>query len=290
MNITTALPAIPVTSAPPMESMQTDNAAKALVSEPTATEKQNNSADSTAPTYSPNGKVAKKGKESAEGEAKGAEAKGAESEEAKGEEKADATEEKKPNGQQLDEQEFEKVDELKSRDQEVRVHEQAHAAVGGQYAGSPSYEYERGPDGKSYAVGGEVQIDVSPVQGDPQATIQKMQVVRRAALAPAQPSAADRAIAADAANKATQARAELAKQQVQGDGEDGEQAPDISINAPFKKSLEGEGEASKSESPDAAAPAEQGKKTLSAPERGAMVASFYDNKVRPSVDSFSATA
>ncbi|RXS43566.1 hypothetical protein EST55_05820 [Idiomarina sp. 29L] len=268
--------------------MQTDNAAKALVSEPTATEKQNNSADSAAPTYSPNGKVAKKGKDSAEGEAKGAESKGAESEEAKGEEKADATEEKKPNGQQLDEQELEKVDELKSRDQEVRVHEQAHAAVGGQYAGSPSYEYERGPDGKSYAVGGEVQIDVSPVQGDPQATIQKMQVVRRAALAPAQPSAADRSIAADAANKATQARAELAKQQVQD--EEGEQSPDISINAPFKKSLEGEGEASNSESPDAAAPAEQGKKTLSAPERGAMVASFYDNKVRPSVDSFSATA
>jgi hypothetical protein len=270
-----------------MESMQTDNAAKALVSEPTATEKQNNSADSAAPTYSPNGKVAKKGKETADGE-KGAEAKGSESEETKDEKKADATEEKKPNGQQLDEQELEKVDELKSRDQEVRVHEQAHAAVGGQYAGSPSYDYERGPDGKSYAVGGEVQIDVSPVQGDPQATIQKMQVVRRAALAPAQPSAADRSIAADAANKATQARAELAQQQVQGEGEDGEQAPDISINAPFKKSLEGEG--SDKDSSDSAASAEQGKKTLSAPERGAMVASFYDNKVRPSVDSFSATA
>ncbi len=289
MNITTALPAIPVTSAPPMESMQTDNAAKALVSEPTATEKQNNSADSAAATYSPNGKVAKKGKETAEGE-KGAETKGSESEETKDEKKADATEEKKPNGQQLDEQEVEKVDELKSRDQEVRVHEQAHAAVGGQYAGSPSYDYERGPDGKSYAVGGEVQIDVSPVQGDPQATIQKMQVVRRAALAPAQPSAADRSIAADAANKATQARAELAQQQVQGEGEDGEQNPDISINAPFKKSLEGEGASSGGDSSDSAAPAEQGKKTLSAPERGAMVASFYDNKVRPSVDSFSATA
>ncbi|KPD24323.1 putative metalloprotease CJM1_0395 family protein [Idiomarina zobellii] len=287
MNITTALPAIPVTSAPPMESMQTDNAAKALVSEPTATEKQNNSTDSAASTYSPNGKAAKKGKETAEGE-KGAEAKGSESEETKGEKKADATEEKKPNGQKLDEQELEKVDELKSRDQEVRVHEQAHAAVGGQYAGSPSYEYERGPDGKSYAVGGEVQIDVSPVQGDPQATIQKMQVVRRAAMAPAEPSAADRAIAAEATNKATQARAELAQQQIKS-GEEGENSnPDISINAPFKKSLEGEG--SDKGSSGSAAPAEQGKKTLSAPERGAMVASFYDNKVRPSVDSFSATA
>jgi hypothetical protein len=115
-----------------------------------------------------------------------------------------------------------------------------------------------------------------------------MQVVRRAALAPAQPSAADRSIAADAANKATQARAELAQQQVQGEEKDGEQAPDISINAPFKKSLEGE--SSDKDSSESAAPAEQGKKTLSAPERGAMVASFYDNKVRPSVDSFSATA
>lgn len=287
MNITTALPAIPVTSAPPMESMQTDNAAKALVSEPTATEKQNNSADSAASTYSPNGKAAKKGKETAEGE-KGAEAKGSESEETKDDKKADATEEKKPNGQELDEQELEKVDELKSRDQEVRVHEQAHAAVGGRYASAPSYEYERGPDGKSYAVGGEVQIDVSPVQGDPEATIQKMQVVRRAAMAPAEPSPADRAIAAEATNKATQARAELAQQQIKS-GEEGENSnPDISINAPFKKSLEGEG--SDKDSSDSAAPAEQGKKTLSAPERGAMVASFYDNKVRPSVDSFSATA
>lgn len=257
MNITTALPAIPVTSALPMESMQADNAAKALVSEPAATEKQNNDTDNTAPTYSATGKAAKKDEE-AEAESKEAE-------------------EKKPNGQQLSEEDVQKVDELKSRDQEVRVHEQTHAAVGGQYAGSPSYGYERGPDGKSYAVSGEVQIDVSPVKGDPQATIQKMQVVRRAALAPAQPSAADRSIAADATSKATQARAELAKQQIEGEPE--EQGPDISINAPSNKSLEGKGGG-----------AEEGKKTLSSPERGEMVASFYGQKVRPSVDSFSATA
>jgi phage repressor protein C with HTH and peptisase S24 domain len=235
-----------------MESMQTDNADRALVSEPSATEKQKNETR--------NGRDTADTEKSPE---KGAEAK--------------ASEQKKSNGEQLSEEDIKKVDELKSRDQEVRIHEQAHAAVGGQHAGAPSYGYERGPDGKSYVVSGEVQIDVSPVQGDPQATIQKMQVVRRAALAPAQPSSADRAIAADATAKATQARAELAQQQIEGEPDD--QGANISINAPSNKSLEGEGDGT-----------EEGKKTLSSPERGEMIASFYDQKVRPSVDSFSATA
>lgn len=111
--------------------------------------------------------------------------------------------------QQLAQQELQ-IKELKARDTEVRVHEQAHAAVGGQHAGSPSYEYQRGPDGTNYAVGGEVQIDVGAISGDPQATIEKMQTVRSAALAPAQPSGADRAIAADATQKIATAQAELA--------------------------------------------------------------------------------
>ena len=109
-------------------------------------------------------------------------------------------------------EEIQALEELQRRDQEVRVHEQAHAAIGGRYAGAPSYEYERGSNGKSYAVAGEVQIDVSVVEGNPQATIEKMAVVRRAALAPAQPSSADRAIAAEASQKEAQARAELNQQ------------------------------------------------------------------------------
>ncbi|MBD1582003.1 putative metalloprotease CJM1_0395 family protein [Pseudoalteromonas sp. S16_S37] len=114
------------------------------------------------------------------------------------------------------------VQELKARDQEVRLHEQAHARVGGQYAGSPSYEYQRGPDGNNYAVGGEVMIDVAEVPGDPRQTIDKMQTVRAAALAPAEPSGADRAIAADATQKLAAAQAELAKQQISGDDEQSE--------------------------------------------------------------------
>lgn len=110
---------------------------------------------------------------------------------------------------QLSEQEQRLLRELVARDREVRAHEQAHANVGGRYAGSPSYTFQRGPDGRQYAVGGEVAIDVSPIPGDPQATIEKAQVVRRAALAPAEPSAQDRAVAAEATAIEQQARAEL---------------------------------------------------------------------------------
>ncbi|MEM6544436.1 MAG: putative metalloprotease CJM1_0395 family protein, partial [Pseudomonadota bacterium] len=56
-------------------------------------------------------------------------------------------------------------------------------------------------------------IDVSPVPGDPQATIEKARIVRRAALAPAEPSAQDRRVAAEATALEQQARAELLAQE-----------------------------------------------------------------------------
>jgi len=102
---------------------------------------------------------------------------------------------------------------LKERDREVRAHENAHASAGGGYAGAPSYEFTRGPDGVQYAVGGQVDIDVSEVAGDPRATIAKLEVVRSAALAPARPSGQDRAVAAAAAAKTQEARAELAAEE-----------------------------------------------------------------------------
>ncbi|WP_299589682.1 putative metalloprotease CJM1_0395 family protein [uncultured Tateyamaria sp.] len=107
------------------------------------------------------------------------------------------------------------VKELRARDAEVRRHEQAHAAVGGQYAGAPTYSYQTGPDGRQYAVGGAVSIDVSPVDGDPGATISKMEVVKSAALAPAEPSAADRQVAALADALRAQAVADLAAERSQ---------------------------------------------------------------------------
>lgn len=110
--------------------------------------------------------------------------------------------------QQQEVQEQRVIDQLKSRDREVRAHEQAHAAVGGALAGSPSYEYQTGPDGKKYAVGGEVSIDVSKTN-DPESTIRKMQTVRAAALAPAEPSSQDRKVAAEASRNIAEARAEM---------------------------------------------------------------------------------
>ena len=112
-------------------------------------------------------------------------------------------------------EEQEVVEALRQRDAEVRRHEQAHKSVGGQYAGAISYTYQSGPDGRRYAVGGEVPIDASPISGDPEATILKLEQVRRAALAPAEPSSADQAIAARASQGIQQARAELAQQRTE---------------------------------------------------------------------------
>lgn len=102
------------------------------------------------------------------------------------------------------------VEELKKRDREVRQHEQAHLAAGaGIVVSGPTYQFQRGPDGKEYAIGGEVQIDASPIPDDPEATIRKMQQVQAAALAPAEPSPQDRKVASQAAKNQAQARAEL---------------------------------------------------------------------------------
>lgn len=108
--------------------------------------------------------------------------------------------------------EQEQVRALRNRDREVRAHERAHLAAAGPHArGGARYTFETGPDGRSYAVAGEVRIDTTPVPDDPQATLIKAQQVRRAALAPAQPSPQDRRVAAEAAAMASRARNELAR-------------------------------------------------------------------------------
>jgi hypothetical protein len=109
----------------------------------------------------------------------------------------------------LDQQELAQLQQLKRRDMEVRAHEQAHLSAAGQYArGSASFTYQKGPDGVSYAVGGEVGIDIAK-ESTPAATITKMQTIKRAALAPANPSSADKRIAARASATEAQARQEL---------------------------------------------------------------------------------
>jgi hypothetical protein len=102
---------------------------------------------------------------------------------------------------------------LKQTDREVRQHEMAHQTAGGPYTGGASYDYEVGPDGKRYAVAGEVPIDYGPVPGDPQATVEKMQTVIAAAMAPADPSPKDLQVAAQARQYLLEAKLEAAQKQ-----------------------------------------------------------------------------
>lgn len=123
------------------------------------------------------------------------------------------TQDEKQKGE-LSEEEKKVVEALKQRDDEVRRHEQAHLSAGaGLVRGGASYSYQVGPDGKQYAIGGEVQIDISP-EKDPAATIRKMQQVRNTALAPSDPSGQDRAVAAMASRIEAQAAQELREEKM----------------------------------------------------------------------------
>lgn len=111
--------------------------------------------------------------------------------------------------QELSPEEQRIVQKLQQTDREVRAHEQAHKAAGAGYTSSASFQTTTGPDGRQYAVAGEVSIDTSSVPGNPEATIRKLDIVIRAALAPAQPSSQDFAVARAAQSARQQAQAEL---------------------------------------------------------------------------------
>jgi hypothetical protein len=119
---------------------------------------------------------------------------------------------------ELSEAERKRLDELKRRDAEVRAHERAHVVAGGSLVrGVAAFDQVRGPDGRYYAVGGEVSIDTSK-ERDPEATIEKAARIRQAALAPADPSAQDRKVAAEATRMEAEARAELIQKRQREEG------------------------------------------------------------------------
>ena len=127
---------------------------------------------------------------------------------------------KKVAGSQPSAAEARQIARLQQIDQQVRQHERAHIAAGGNLVlGAPTFQYVTGPNGRRYAVGGEVRIDTSPVEGDPEATLLKAQQIRRAALAPATPSAQDRSVAAKASSLESQARQELLREKQTGASE-----------------------------------------------------------------------
>ncbi len=109
----------------------------------------------------------------------------------------------------LSHEEKEMVKELQARDNEVRQHEQAHAALLGPYMrGAPSYVYQPGPDGKMYAVGGSVAVDTGK-ESTPEATAMKAQVLKTAASGVSDASSADMSVAAMAGAMATEAQGEM---------------------------------------------------------------------------------
>ncbi len=107
--------------------------------------------------------------------------------------------------QELTPEEQRLVDDLTRTDQQVRAHEMAHAAAGGH---NVRYDYQTGPDGKRYAVGGTTDIETFSIAGDPDSKLAQARKMRTAALAPADPSPQDRAVAAKAARIEAEALAE----------------------------------------------------------------------------------
>ncbi|CAK0753326.1 conserved hypothetical protein [Gammaproteobacteria bacterium] len=113
-------------------------------------------------------------------------------------------------GKLRQEQDEKTIKHLKQRDQEVRDHEAAHLAAAGSLAqGGPKFNYQRGPDGQVYAVGGSVAIDVMPSSKDPKETIDKARIIQAAALAPSHPSSQDQAVSSAANQMAQKAMHEL---------------------------------------------------------------------------------
>ena len=123
------------------------------------------------------------------------------------------------------------VAKLAARDKEVRAHEAQHMAAAGSLAvGGPQYTYQAGPDGKLYAVGGEVKMSFSS-GANPEETLAKAERMRSAATAPADPSGQDMVVAARASQLEASAREEKRKQSLS--------ATDVSSAAQLKARPQG---------------------------------------------------
>lgn len=98
---------------------------------------------------------------------------------------------------------------LRETDRKVRAHEQAHLAAAGDSAqGGMKLQTKVGPDGKAYAVSGEVSIKVSGGR-TPEEALRNAQTAHRAALAPADPSPQDLKVAQKAAQAEHEARRKI---------------------------------------------------------------------------------
>ena len=129
-----------------------------------------------------------------------------------------AQQKKASNPHELDPEQKEQVKELAARDAEVKAHEAAHQAAAGGLAGAASYTYQQGPDGKMYAIVGEVPIS-APTSSSPEEALSNARKILAAATAPGDPSGQDMAVASSAAMmqvKAQQQLAQKAQEEVEG--------------------------------------------------------------------------
>jgi len=130
----------------------------------------------------------------------------------KAQEEKKAQESKKSNTpDDLSDDEKRLVKDLSSRDTEVKAHEAAHQAAGGGMTGVASYTYQQGPDGKMYAIGGEVSISM-PTGSTPKETISNARQIAAAAMAAGNPSPQDFAVASSARVMEMQAEQQKAKE------------------------------------------------------------------------------
>ena len=118
---------------------------------------------------------------------------------------------KSSNPEDLSEDEKRLVRDLGTRDSEVKAHEAAHQAAGGGMTGAASYSYQQGPDGKMYAIGGEVSISM-PSGSTPEETIKNARQVAAAAMAAGDPSPQDFAVASSARVMEMQAQQQKTKE------------------------------------------------------------------------------
>ncbi len=131
------------------------------------------------------------------------------------------------NGQPLTLQQQQQVDQLQKIDKDTRAHEQAHlAAAGGLAVSGPNYNMTTGPDGKQYANGGDVQVDVSEGR-TPEETVRKARIIQAAALAPVDPSSQDLSVAAQASAMEAKAQAQIDQRTRQGAQVAGAYQPDL---------------------------------------------------------------
>ena len=118
---------------------------------------------------------------------------------------------KKSQANELSKDEERLVKDLASRDSEVKAHEAAHQSAGGGMTGAASYSYQQGPDGKMYAIGGEVSIS-SPKGSTPEETIKNARQVVASAMAAGSPSPQHFAVASSARVMEIQAQQQKTKE------------------------------------------------------------------------------